>query len=106
MATPHEQATMETIVVYAAERMDNGMSRTQVTSELMHNGYPLEQAATLVRRAEARRKRNRRRDGQKHFAGGMGLVLLGCLITLGSSHWAGPDGTYLVSYGLFGIGGL
>ena len=32
--------------------------------------------------------------------------MLGCLITLGSWHWAGPGGTYLVSYGFFGVGGL
>ena len=87
--------------------MDNGVSRAQVTNELMlTNGYPLEQATQLVRRAVARRKQERRRDGQKNFAGGMRLVMLGCLITLGSWHWAGLGSTYLVSSGLFGIGGL
>lgn len=106
MATSSEQATIETMVLYAAERIDSGMSSTQVTSELLHNGYSLEQASETVRCAEALRKQDRRKDGQKIFAGGMGLVLLGCLITLGSWHWAGPGGTYLVSYGLFGVGGF
>ena len=61
MATSNEQ---ETVVRYVADRMDNGMSRTQMTNDLMLNGgYQLDDAAALVHHAESWRKQGWRRDG-------------------------------------------
>ena len=109
MATPEEQATVDIMARYVAERMNNGMSHPQMVDELVQDGYPRDYAVELVDYAGSWRnwrKQNRRRDGQSHFAGGIGLMILGFLITLGTWYWAGPGGTYIATFGLIAIGGL
>ena len=91
---------------FVAERLANGFSREQVTNGLVDMGFPAGEAAGFVDRVYYLRKENLRRDGISRFASGIALIIIGTAVTLGTWYWAGPGGTYVVTYGLFVLGGI
>ncbi len=105
MSTPGEIA-VEQQFAQVVSYLDSGYSRQQMIDLLVESGLERESAALFVRTAHAAVMHERRVRGARMFLGGVGLALLGGLVTLGAWFWAGPGGTYIVTYGLIIVGAL
>ena len=69
-------------------------------------GMPRDMAVDLVAEFNGQYQLQRRKNAVRDVGGGIGLVVLGLLITIGSWYWAGPGGTYIAANGLIILGGL
>ena len=99
MGTSRQNQAMPTNtadLVFVVNRLDGGIPRDQVVTDLINEGFPPDAATHLVDEADLWRKQEHRKNGAVRFAGGIGLVLLGGIITFGSWYLTGPGVTYIL----------
>lgn len=109
--TFRDEATDEDSIIglmrFAAEKAAEGRNRSQVADELTRKGVPYDVAANIVQRVFAYRSDLKRRDGGKSIGCGLLMLIVGGIIT-GLTYSAASEGggTYVVTTGLFLIGGI
>lgn len=101
----HEQVVQQ-LFNDAAVSLAEGSPRSSVVAELVGRGVPQDAAEHIVGEASSYKKREFRKAGLETLAAGVGLIVLGGIITAATYSAAAPGGTYIVTTGLFLVGGL
>jgi len=105
-----EVPTDEEIVVglmrFAAERAAEGKNRSQVADELARQGVPYDVAAQIVSQIFDYRSELKRKEGGKQIGCGLLMLVVGGIITGLGYAAASGGGTYLITTGLFIVGGI
>jgi len=101
----HQQLVQQ-VFDRAAVSLAQGSPPRAVVADLVERGVPEDAAQHIVGEANNYKKREFRKAGLEALAGGVGLIVLGGIITGATYSAASPGGTYLVTSGLFLVGGL
>lgn len=99
-------ALIEQLVSDAAVSLAQGQSRDAVREELMRQGIPLEAATQIINQASSLKQEAFRQKGSEMFFQGIGWMVLGAIITGFTYSMAAPGGTFVVTTGLFVVGGI
>ena len=107
--SPTEEEVLIGLMRFAAEKAAEGKKRSQVADELTRKGVPYDVAAQVVSRVFEYRSELKRKAGGKQIGCGFLMLIVGGIIT-GISYWAASGvlggGTYIVTTGLFIVGGI
>ena len=90
----------------ALNSIASGKRADVVIHELMQKGVPAHIAAQIVAQAKSVKKAAFRQAGFKVFLAGIGMLVLGAIITSATFSMAKPGGTYVVTFGLFAVGAI
>jgi curved DNA-binding protein CbpA len=108
--TEGEALTEEEIMVglmrFAAEQAAKGKKRSQVADELTKQGVPYDVSAQIVQRVFEYRSELKRKEGGKAIGCGLLMLVVGGVITGVTYAAAEGGGIYVVTTGLFIVGGI
>lgn len=99
-------AVIQQLVTDAAVLLAQGQSRDAVREELMRQGIPLEAATQIINQASSLKQEAFRRNGSEMFFQGIAWMVLGAIVTGITYAMAAPGGTFMVTTGLFIVGGI
>ena len=91
---------------FAAEKAAEGKNRSQVADELTRKGAPYDLAAEVVKRVFEYRSELKRKEGGKSIGCGLLMLIVGGIVTGLTYSAASGGGTYIVTTGLFIVGGI
>ncbi|MFQ5826521.1 MAG: hypothetical protein ACE5IA_04095, partial [Dehalococcoidia bacterium] len=91
---------------FAAENAAEGKKRSEVADELARKGVPYDIAAQLVNRVFEYRSELKRRGGGKQIGCGLLMLVVGGIITGITYAAASGGGAYIITTGLFIVGGI
>ena len=103
---PTEEDVLIGLMRFAAERAAEGKNRSQVADELARQGVPYDVAAEIVKRVFEYRSELKRKEGGKAIGCGLLMLIVGGIITGLTYAAALGGGTYIVTTGLFIVGGI
>lgn len=103
---PTEEEIMVGLVRFAAEQAAKGKKRSQVADELTRQGVPYDVAAQIVQRVFEYRSELKRKEGGKAIGCGLLMLIVGGIITGVTYAAASGGGMYIVTTGLFIVGGI
>lgn len=91
---------------FAAGEAAKGKKRSQVADELTQQGVPYDVAAQIVKRVFEYRSELKRKEGGKAIGCGLLMLIVGGVVTGVTYASASGGGTYIVTTGLFIVGGI
>ena len=103
---PTDEEIVVGLMRFAAERAAEGKNRSQVADELARQGVPYDVAAQIVSQIFDYRSELKRKEGGKQIGCGLLMLVVGGIITGLGYAAASGGGTYLITTGLFIVGGI
>jgi hypothetical protein len=94
-----EQLQVNATFSEAANSLAAGKSARTVVQQLVQNGVPAPMAEHIVAQAAQVKRAAFRKAGLNLFLRGIGLIILGIIITSITYSLASPGGIYLVAFG-------
>jgi hypothetical protein len=100
---------------YVTRELRKGQSPETIVQELSNRGVSYETAIAIVNKVQdsgvaqstaAAPKMSNRMGGLKNLGIGIALLVLGVIVTFSTYMMADPGGTYMVTTGLFVVGGI
>jgi hypothetical protein len=91
---------------FAAEKAAEGKNKREVTDELIQQGVPNDVADEIIKRVFAYKSKLKRKEGGKAIGCGLLMIVVGGIITGITYAAAEGGGTYIVTTGLFIVGGI
>jgi curved DNA-binding protein CbpA len=108
--TEEAEKTDEQIIInamrYVAEEAERGLNRNQIVEKLIKNGWSYDIAVQIVVRVFEYRSEIKRKAGGKQIGCGLLMLIIGGIITWLTYEAASEGGTYIVTTGLFIVGGI
>lgn len=101
-----QQRIVQQLFEQAVVALAEGKAKPAVIGDLVAQGVPKEVAESLVQKAEVYKKSEFRKSGMTSLMIGVGLIVLGAVITGATYSAADPGGTFVVTIGLFLAGGI
>jgi hypothetical protein len=94
-----EQLHLNATFSEAANLLASGKSARTVAQQLVQNGVPAPMAEHIVAQAAQVKRAAFRKAGLNLFLRGIGLIILGIIVTSITYSLASPGGIYLVAFG-------
>ncbi|HZZ72344.1 MAG TPA: hypothetical protein VFE24_08825 [Pirellulales bacterium] len=103
---PDNQAALQAVVKFAAQRVVQGDSRARLERTLVERGLPADVARELVGDLWAARSGAMRRLGLLHLVVGAGWCIGGSVLTWWTYSAAERGGSYVIAWGAIAFGAL
>jgi len=97
---------LQNLVAFAASEMGRGLSKHRVKRHLIQQGLPEDLVKHIVDAASAEARSHGSHEGGKNLLAGLGWLALGAVITGFTYSQASSGGSYVVTTGLFAVGGI
>jgi hypothetical protein len=109
-----QQEAIQQVYGYVTNALRQGQPPETIVENLSSRGIPYDTAIAIVNKVQssgvsqstAVPRASNRMGGLKNLGIGVVLLVLGFIVTLGTYMMADPGGTFMVTTGLFVIGGI
>ena len=104
--TEDNEQVLHNLVAFAASEMARGLGKNRVRRHLVQQGIPEDLAKDVVDAARAQARSHAGSEGSRNLMIGLGWLALGAVITGFTYTQASSGGSYVVTTGLFAVGGI
>lgn len=104
MGTEQDEA-IKHLFMLSANMLAGGKSKADIFKTLQEKGCPADLASSIVDRVISLKSEATKKSGKDTLIMGAGMLLLGTLVTAGTYSAASGGGHYVVTSGLFVVGG-
>jgi hypothetical protein len=109
-----QQKAIQQVYDYVGKALRQGQQPEVIVDNLSNRGIPYETAIAIVNKVQDSGvsqstvvpRASNRMGGIKNLGIGIALLILGVIVTIGTYMMADPGGTFMVTTGLFVVGGI